>query len=104
MEEPTKRKMDVGFFNFIIIALSIAFIGYLVFNGTVSVEGVTSNVGGILLNLIVFLVVIYGIEFFQRGFGTNIRDEIYSQNNTAAAIYELGIKVSIALVIAKGFL
>lgn len=99
-----KSKIDTGLFNAIIIIISIAFIGGLLFSGSVSIEGVTSNIGGTLLNLVIYLIVIFGFEFFERGFGTNVRDEIYEQNNVAASIYQFGFKIGIALVIAKGLI
>jgi hypothetical protein len=60
--------------------------------------------GGIGANVILWISLVFGLEYFQLGIDRNIKKEIYDEHNIAAAIYELGIKIGLALIIAKGLL
>lgn len=96
-------KIDSGIFNWAIVIFMIGIVAWLYQSGIASFEGIMSNLGGIVLYLSVWISVTFGLEFFQLGFGKDVKKEIYEEKNTAAAIYELGIKIALAIVIAKGF-
>lgn len=102
--KPVNITMPQTIFNWLIV-IAGSLLLYLSFRINVTdLAGVLGNIAGISLNLIIWFIVIFGIEFVQLGFKRNIKSEIYDNNNVAAAIYEVGIKLGAAWVIAKGLL
>lgn len=103
-ENDKKSVIDSGTFNIILIVLTTILISWMFSAGILTKEGLTSTIGGSLVKVVTFLITALGLEFFERGIGTNVRDEIYEQNNIAAAIIQAGWKIAIALVISGGII
>lgn len=99
-----KFKIDVEAFVILFIVLIGSFFGYAYAKGSLDITNFISNIGGSYLNVFAWCVVFYGIEFFQRGFNHNVRNEITEKQNVAAAIYQGSIAIALALLIAKGLL
>lgn len=97
-------KVDVGTFIILFIFIALAFFTGLYIKGSLDLSGIISNLGGGYLNVLGWIIVFYGIELFQMGIGTNVRNLIFENKNTAAAIYQVGIAISLAILISKGVL
>lgn len=98
------KKIDVETFVVLIIIILISIFGYAYFNGALDINNFASNLGGGFLNFLGFAIIFYGIEFFQKGFNFRIRDEIVSEKNIAAAIYQGMLAIAIAILMSKGFI
>ena len=77
-------------------------IGYLIQSGTIQVASIVGMFGAVGFNVIFLLGLGFGLQFFQLGTKRDIQTEIFDQNNVAAAIYQAGIWIALAMVIAKG--
>ena len=99
-----KKTLNSGVFNWVVVMGIIGLIGYLYGSGIATMDGILSAVGGILMNVAAWIVIVFGLEYFQLGLGKDIKDEIYTDKNIAASIYEVGIKIGLAIVIAKGIM
>ena len=99
-----KKDLNSGVFNWVIVIFIIGLIGYLGGSGIATKEGILASIGGILMNVAAWIVIVFGLEYFQLGLGKDIKDEIYTDKNIAASIYEVGIKIGLAIVIAKGIM
>jgi len=91
-------------FNSTIVALTSIVVGYLVYFDKVNIDSIVGLFGGVVFNVSLLLVVGFSLQKIQNGWNYNIQTEIYENQNIAAAIYQLGIWLALALVIAKGLL
>lgn len=99
-----KLNANQAYFNWLVIAIAIGLIWIANIFGDASITSIIGIFGGIAANVLLWICIVFGLEYFQFGIGRNIKEEIYNEHNTAAAIYELGIKIGLALIIAKGLL
>lgn len=95
-------KLNHTFFNYGFITLTLGIIFYLITGGAVDQNSVVGMAGGVAFNVAIFLSVIFGLQYFQLGTNRDIQREIYDEQNVAAAIYQAGLWIGLALVIAKG--
>lgn len=91
-------------YNIIFHLLTVAFLSYLVFGGRVDLDTIISMGTGIIFNVSLLLLIAFSLQRYQLGSKRNIQKEIFEENNIAAAIYQLGIWISLALVISKGLM
>jgi len=99
-----KFEAEEGHFNFWFLVITLMFIGYLIFGNRVDLDTVISMGTGIIFNVSILLLVGFGLQKFQLGTKRNIQKEIFDAKNVAAAIYQFGIWISLALVISKGIM
>lgn len=95
-------KLNHTFFNYTFTTLTLGIIFYLITGGTVDQNSVVGMFGGIAFNVAIFLSVVFGLQYFQMGTNRDIQKEVYDDGNIAAAIYQAGLWIGLALVIAKG--
>lgn len=98
--EPNKSSKFSSIFTWFMILITIMLVGYLWSSGQVITEALSSNLAAILIKIAIWIFCVKFLEFFSRGIGNNLQDEIYNQNNTAAAQYEIAMKIGLAIVIA----
>lgn len=91
-------------FNFAFLLGTLGFIGYLVMYNRVEIDTIISMGTGIIFNVIILLLIVFGLQKFQLGTKRDIQKEIFDKNNIAAAIYQAGIWLALALVISKGLM
>lgn len=97
-------KLNQRHFNSGFAFATAAVILYLVFFGHASGESVIGMLGGILFNVSLLLSIGFGLQFFQLGTDRDIQKEIFDDGNVAAAIYQLGLWLALAIVISKGLM
>lgn len=88
--------------GFILATLGVIF--YLIAGGNVDPNSVIGMLGGISFNVALFLATVFGLQYYQMGTGRDIQKEIFDQSNLAAAVYEAGLFIAIAIVISKGIM
>lgn len=91
-------------FNTGFITATLGVIFYLIAGGTVDPNTVIGMLGGISFNVALFLATVFGLQYYQLGTGRDIQKEIFDEANLAAAVYEAGLFIAIALVISKGIM
>lgn len=89
-------------FNVMIGVVTAVVIGYLIQSGTIQIASLVGMFGAVGFNVIFLLGLGFGLQYFQLGTKRDIQTEIFDQNNVAAAIYQVGIWIALAMVIAKG--
>jgi hypothetical protein len=92
------------YFNIGVIVATALILGGLVIGGVIEKTSVMGNLAGVGFNLSLFLGAVFGLQYFQRGTGTDIGSEIFDEGNIAAGIYQGFLFLSIATIIAKGLL
>jgi uncharacterized membrane protein YjfL (UPF0719 family) len=89
-------------FNVGIGLIVAAVIGILIYTGSIEISSVVGMFGAVGFNVILLLSLGFGLQYFQLGTDKDIQEEIYKEHNIAGAIYQAGIWIALALVIAKG--
>lgn len=89
-------------FNSTIVFITFAVIAYLILGHQTSFDSVVGLLGGVIFNVSLLLIVGFGLQKFQLGTNRDIQKDIFDKGNVAAAIYQLGIWLALALVISKG--
>lgn len=51
-------------------------------------------------NIALFFPIVFLFEYFLLGIGRDIKNEVFTEHNTAGALYMLGIMLSVALMLA----
>ena len=97
-------KLNEKHFNSTILLITTIVISYLLFVGNVDKNSIIGMLGAIFFNVSLLLGVGFGLQHFQLGTKRNIQKEIFDDNNIAAAIYQIGIWISLAIVISKGIM
>lgn len=100
----TKFQATEAHYNTGVGVVATAFISYLVFGNVVELETVISMSTGIIYNVAFLLIVAFGLQKFQMGTNRDVQKEIFDESNVAAAIYQAGIWIALAIVIAKGLM
>lgn len=95
-------KLNEKHFNYGIIGLTIAIILYLVLGGSVDKNSIIGMLGAISFNVTLLLGLGFGLQYYQFGTDKDIQNEIYNEHNIAAAVYQAGIWLALAIVIGKG--
>lgn len=98
------KRIDVETFVILFLAIMALLLVGGGWGGIITANGLISNLGGAFVNVFGFMIVFYGIEFFQQGFNVHVRDKIMDEKNVAAAVYQAGIAIALAILISKGFL
>lgn len=98
--EPTKSSSLSSVFTWFMILCTIVIVYFMWSSGQIITEALSANVTAILIKIALWIFCVKFLEFFSRGIGNNVQDEIYGQNNTAAAQYEIAMKIGLAIVIA----
>lgn len=96
-------KIDHKYFNIILGVISVSIVGFLINTGNVGLDSILGMVGSTFFNVSLFLSFAFGLQFFLKNIKLNILEEIFDEKNTAAAIYMLGIFISLAIIISKAF-
>ena len=91
-------------FNWGFLFLTIAFLAYLVYEGRVDLDTIITMGTGIIFNVSILLLIAFGLQRFQLGSRRNVQKEIFDDNNIAAAIYQVGIWIALAIVVSKGLM
>jgi hypothetical protein len=91
-------------FNITIGVVVVGIISYLVGFAGIAKDSVIGMLGGVGFNVSLLLSLGFGLQYFQMGTDIDIQEEIYTEHNIAGAIYQAGIWISLAIVIAKGLL
>jgi uncharacterized membrane protein YjfL (UPF0719 family) len=97
-------KLNEKAFNIAVGFIVAGVIGYLVFTGKIEKDSVIGMFGAVGFNVILLLSLGFGLQYFQLGTDKDIQDEIFVEHNIAAAIYQVGIWIALAIVIAKGMM
>jgi hypothetical protein len=97
-------KVNHTVYTTVIVAATLGLVAFVLHIGQTDLSQVITMFTGIMFNVAIFLAVVFSLQFFQFKIGTDIQQEIYEENNTAAAIYQGLIFVSIAIVISKGLM
>lgn len=98
------KKINHTIFNGLAIAVTSYLIYLVVGNGTADGKSVLSLITGIMMNVALFLGIGFGLQFFQMGIGRNVQEEVFDKDNIAVAIYQAGLFIALAIIIAKGIL
>jgi uncharacterized membrane protein YjfL (UPF0719 family) len=96
--------MNEKHFNLGILVVVVSVVGYLIYGGSLDLNAFVGMFGAVGFNIIFLLGIGFGLQYFQLGTNKDIQVEIYDEHNVAAAIYQAGIWIALALVIAKGVL
>jgi uncharacterized membrane protein YjfL (UPF0719 family) len=91
-------------FNTAFVIGTVALISYLTMFTRVDIDTIISMGTGIVFNVVILLLVGFGLQKFQLGTKRDIQKEIFDDHNIAAAIYQMGIWLALALVISKGLM
>jgi uncharacterized membrane protein YjfL (UPF0719 family) len=94
--------MNEKFFNITLAVVVSTLIGFLIFSGSIDKNSVLGMLGAVGFNLVLFLSTAFGLQYFQLTQDRDIQQEIFDENNIAAAIYQGFLFLGIAIVIAKG--
>ena len=94
-------EINEKYFNFGLGSIVSTGIGYLVYDKQITLESVAGMGGAIGFNVVLLLSLGFGLQYFQLGTKRDIQAEIYDQSNIAAAIYQAGIWIALAMVISK---
>ena len=97
-------KVNHTLFNYLAIVATGILVTIVITNGSADANSVLSLFTGIMMNVALFLGIAFGLQFFQMGIGTDVTKEIYNEHNIAAAIYQAGLFMALAIVIAKGLM
>jgi hypothetical protein len=91
-------------FSIGIIAVVVSIMAYLLIFAGIEKDSVIGMLGGIGFNVTLLLSLGFGLQYFQMGTRFDIQKEIYDEQNIAGAIYQAGIWIALAIVIAKGLI
>lgn len=90
-------------FNIAFILATVGLVVYLI-NGGVNLASVTGQLGGVAFSVSILLGVAFGLQKFLYNTKFDIQQQIYENQNIAAAIYQVGIWIALAMVISKGIM
>lgn len=97
-------KMNEHYFNWSLVLGTCLIIGYLIYFGNTDPDAIVGLLGGVFFNVALFLVTGFSLQVFQMGRDRNVQQEIFDKNNIAAAIYQAGIWIGLAMVVSKGLM
>jgi hypothetical protein len=89
--------------NVFLALVSMIMVGGMIKYGLVDFDAVLGMFVAQFFNLSVFLCAIFSIEYFLNGIDVDVKKEVFDENNTAAAIYMLGVFIAVAMVVSKAF-
>ena len=94
-------KINEKHFNIGFVLATLGIILYLVLGGTIEKDSIIGMLGAINLNLSIFFISSFGLQYFLKDINLNILDEIVDKKNIAASIYMGFLFLSIAIIISK---
>lgn len=97
-------KLNEKHFNYLFLTLTSIILSYLLFAGNVDKNSIIGMLGAMTFNVSLLLGIGFSLQYFQLGTTKDIQKEIFDEHNVAAAIYQAGIWIGLALVIAKGIM
>lgn len=97
-------KLNEKHFNYSFVAVTVAVISYLLFDGNVDKNSIIGMFGAMSFNVSLLLGLGFGLQYFQLGTKRDIQKEIFDEHNIAASIYQAGIWIALAIVISKGIM
>lgn len=103
-KERNVAELAEKFWMFVLFAVGVLITSFICYFGEAQPIKVLSTVAAQVNAVVLYTLVVYGQQYFTLGGSFDVNDEIYVQNNQAAAIYQGLTNIGIAMVISRALL